>query len=1182
MNKANLKAYAPQARRDFIAAVTARANLLGISQSGAAPAESRGDVALIEGREWPIKVLGQRQKLLERIEAHGFAQTIEAVTYTWFNRFVALRFMELHDYLDHGWRVLSSREGGQPEILRRAAELQLPGISADRIREMQLAGNQDNELYKILIVAQCNELSRAMPFLFERIDDESELLLPDNLLRTDSVIAKLIAEVPEKDWEQIEAIGWLYQFYISERKEEVIGRVVETDDIPAATQLFTPNWIVQYLVQNSLGRLWTLANPGSELKAHWPFFVEPSAQTAEERAPLEALTAKRVAEDGGSLNPENLRVFDPACGSGHILVEAYELLKGVYLERGYRLRDIPRLILEKNIYGLDIDERAAQLAGFALLMKARADDRRVFDEPPALNIFPLRETGSLSAEALAAPLAQHGVSRDVIDELLDAFADAKTHGSLIELASSLEAELAGLASGLQAASRSGDLYAEAAARDLLPFIGPAVLLGMRFDAVLANPPYMGGKWMSRKLKDFIEARYPEGKGDLFATFDVRMLRMLRDGGYLGAVQPFLWMFLSTYEDLRRTLLNQASITSLVQLEYNAFEPACVPVCTFVCVKGHAEGYRGDFFDLSDFKGVENQEPRLREAILNPTVSWRHRASNNQFQEIPGQPIAYWVSDRFRQLFASGRTIADVAFSKQGLASGENGRFIRFWHEVSLGKIGFSMDSRAEALASKKKWFPQTKGGAFRRWYGNFDTVVNWEDDGREMRVYGSENGGKPRSAVRNVDFYFKPGVTWSDLTSSYFGSRQVPQGFIINTVGPSLFAKPTHSLDGLLGYTNSRVFQRIVDVSLQGLHYNNGVIGSRPYLPPTHLDKARKLEADLVAISKRDWDAYEGSWEFPWHPCASPTSRVEPDLEAAWTKWADEKRGDRQAMQRLEEANNEFFIDAYGLQDELSAEVPDEQITLVRPDRTKDAQRFLSYAVGCMMGRYSLDEPGLIYAHAGNTGFSPERYKTFPADTDGLVPVTDLAWFEDDCAKRIREFLVALWGAEAVENNLEWLAQSLGAKPDEMAEETIRRYLADGFFKDHVQAYKKRPIYWLFSSGRQGAVQILVYMHRYNEGTLARLRSEHVVPLSAKLATRLEMLDKDAAATTSSGARSKIQKQIDALNRKHAELLSFDEKLRHYADMRITIDLDDGIKANYAKFGDLVADAKTVTGGADD
>ncbi|CAD6561224.1 BREX-1 system adenine-specific DNA-methyltransferase PglX [Paraburkholderia sabiae] len=1182
MNKANLKVYAPQARLDFIGAVSARANLLGISTQGVAPAETRGDVAIIEGREWPVKVLAQRQKVVDSIERHGYAHSIEAIAYTWFNRFVALRFMELHDYLDHGWRVLSSRDGGQPEILRHAAELSLPGLSADRLRDMQLAGNQDNELYKLLIVAQCNELSRAMPFLFERIDDESELLLPDNLLRTDSVIAKLVAEVPEEEWEQIEAIGWLYQFYISDRKDAVIGRVVETNDIPAATQLFTPNWIVQYLVQNSVGRLWSLANPASSLKSQWPFYVDPSNQPAQELAPLTAMVASRVAEDGGSLNPESLRVFDPACGSGHILVEAYELLKQVYLERGFRLRDIPRLILEKNLYGLDIDERAAQLAGFALMMKARADDRRVFDEPPALNIFALKERGELSPSALAEPLKPYGISLEMIEGLLSTFADTKTYGSLIKIEEPLASELAAVAAGLQRAAGSGDLYAEAAAQDLLPFIGQALLLGMQFDAVLANPPYMGGKWMSRKLKAFVEARYPEGKGDLFASFDLRMLSMVREGGYLGAVQPFLWMFLSTYEDLRRALLDQASISTLVQLEYNAFEPACVPVCTFVCVKGQAEGCQGDFFDLSDFKGIENQEPRLREAIVDPSAAWRHRASNQQFHEIPGQPIAYWVSERFRQLFASGQTIEDVAFSKQGLATGENGRFIRLWHEVSIGKMGLSMDSRAEAKASGKKWFPHLKGGAFRRWYGNFETVVNWEDDGREVRAFGTENGGRARSRAQNVEFYFKPGITWSDLTSSFFGSRQVPQGFIINTVGPSLFAKSGHSLDGLLGYTNSRVFQRIVDVSLQGLHYNNGVIGSRPYVPPTHVEKVRALERELVAISRRDWDAYEGSWEFPCHPCASAEARSLDNLAAAWHAWAQAKSADVRTMLALEEANNQFFIEAYGLGEEISPTVSEEHITLVRPDRAKDAQRFVSYAIGCMMGRYSLDEPGLIYAHAGGEGFDATRYASFAADADGILPTTDLPWFDDDGAQRIREFVGALWGAERVDENIEWLAQSLGPKSDEDPDDTIRRYVADSFFRDHVQVYKKRPVYWMFSSGRQGAFQALVYMHRYNERTLARLRSVYVVPLSTKLVARIELLEKDAAAASSSSSRSKLQKQIDALRRKHAELLSFDEKLRHFADMRIQIDLDDGVKVNYAKFGELVADSKTITGGSDD
>ena len=1187
MNKAKLKSYAPQARKDFIAAVEARAHSLGLSEVGGAldiaPSEKKGDVTLIAGQAWPAKVHDQRQRLIKRMKKDGFSQTVEVVAYTWFNRFAALRYMEIHDFLDHGYRVLSSREGGLPEIIAHATDVagNLPGLNASQIADMKLAGNQDGELYRLLLVAQCNALSKAMPFLFEHIDDESELLLPGNLERTDSVVAKLVESIAEEDWSEVEVIGWLYQFYISEKKDAVIGKVVKSEDIPAATQLFTPNWIVQYLVQNSVGRLWMMANPGSTLKSLWKYYIEPAEQTPEVRAQLDELIQTRMAEDGGSLNPESITVLDPACGSGHILVEAYEVLKAIYLERGYQARVIPRLILEKNLFGLDIDDRAAQMAGFALMMKARADDRRLLDSPIKLNVLSLLESKGLELDEFDNHLKPFGISRALLAALIDTFAHAKTFGSLIQIPEALDHGLRTLVEGIGKAIQSGDVFAQAAAEDLVPLVAQATVLAMKFDAVVANPPYMGSKWMSAFLKSYIDEWYSAGKGDLFGAFDLRIINFLRDGAQFGCVQPFLWMFLSTYEDLRRNLLDQATLTSLVQLEYNGFEPACVPVCTFVASKLPCEDYMGSFFDLSEFKGVENQEPKFKQAIDTPTCDWRHVASTHQFCEVPGSPLAYWVSEKFRQLFASGKKIDDIAFSKQGLATGDNDRFIRFWHEPSVAKIGFSFSTREEARASKKKWFPHLKGGGFRRWYGNFEVVVDWDDDGRALKSFGSEDGGRLRSRPQNMDFYFKSGVTWSDLTSSYFGARFVPNGFICSTVGPSLFPKPGKSIDGILGYTHSRVFQQILDVSLQGLHYNNGVIGNRPYIPPSSVEVVKEYENILIGYSKQDWDSYETSWEFSCHPLM-PAINENGLISSSWETWRNSKDEYFITVKRLEEENNRFWIDAYGLQDEISPDISEDQITLARANREKDSQRLISYVIGCMMGRYSLDEPGLIYAQACNVDFDHARYKVFPADADGIIPITDELWFEDDATNRVREFLNAVWGAATLEENMAWLAESLGKKGTETPEETIRRYLSGGFYKDHLQTYKKRPIYWHFSSGKQGAFQALVYLHRYHEGTLARMRAEYVVPLTGKMQSRIEMLEKDRDAASATAARTKIAKQIESLKKKHVELLAYDEKLRHYADMRIQLDLDDGVKVNYGKFGDLLADVKAVTGGTGD
>ncbi len=584
MNKSKLKSYAPQARKDFIAAVTARANLLGLSESGSvleiAQGERKGDIAIIAGREWPAKVYEQRERLIKHIKTAGFSQTMEAVAYTWFNRFAALRYMEIHDYLDHGHRVLSNREGGMPEILNHATELELPGFNKAKAVELKLAGNKDGDLYKMLLVAQCNALSNAMPFLFEHIDDETELLLPDNLLRTDSVIAKLVEAIPEEDWQEVEIIGWLYQFYISEKKDEVIGKVVKSEDIPAATQLFTPNWIVQYLVQNSVGRLWLMANPASALKSQWPYYIEPAEQMPEVQAQLDTMIQTRMSENGGSLNPETITMLDPACGSGHILVVGYDVLKAIYLERGYQLRAIPRLILEKNLYGLDIDDRAAQLAGFALLMKARADDRRLFDNPPKLNVLALQESKGLNVDEIAQALRTvraEPVEAQSIRLLIETFAHAKTFGSLIQIPPKLNAQLAMLAEELQQAIQNGDLYAKAAAQDLLPLVEQAKVLGMQFDAVVANPPYMGGKYLTPLLKKYLKDNYDGFEKDLFSAFMIRDLTLTKKTGQLGFMSPFVWMFISSYEELRQHFIDDATLSSLIQLEYSGFDGATVPI-----------------------------------------------------------------------------------------------------------------------------------------------------------------------------------------------------------------------------------------------------------------------------------------------------------------------------------------------------------------------------------------------------------------------------------------------------------------------------------------------------------------------------------------------------------------------------------------------------------------------------
>lgn len=1226
MNKSKLKSYAPQARKDFIAMVTGRAAQLGLSESaGKLQIEDclvQGEVAVIGGQAFPARIAQQRAKLIERLRREGFAHTMDAVAYTWFNRFAALRYLELHNYLGHGQRVLSSvTAGGLPDVLTHALELvesgELPGITSPEVASLKLA-SKDGELYKRLLVAQCNALSSAMPFLFEKIDDETELLLPDNLLRTDSVINKLVESIDEADWDQVEIIGWLYQFYISEKKDEVIGKVVKSEDIPAATQLFTPNWIVKYLVQNSVGRLWLQANPASTLANQWAYYIQPAEQTPEVQAQLDALIQTRIAEplpasltdEGlgeGVLHPESITVLDPACGSGHILVEAYDVLKAIYLERGHRERDIPRKILQNNLFGLDIDDRAAQLAGFALLMKARADDRRLFNEPIQLNIHALQESHSLDIATLAdavlnaaiqieggeaipsgqlfggAELAtQHssGLTASDLQQLLKFFDQAKTFGSLLTVPTDLAAKLPKLADLLATVIAKGDALAQSYATQIQQdYLQPAQMLAKQYDAVVANPPYMGGKYLTPILKDYLKKNYNGFEKDLFSAFMIRDLGMTKPSGQLGFMSPFVWMFISSYEELRQHFIDHATITSLVQLEYSGFDGATVPICTFTLAKSHLAGFTGSYIRLSDFRGADQQGPKTLEAIQNPKCGWFYTAKPDNFKKIPGSPLAYWASSAVIKAFEAGVSLDDVVDARIALATGDNAEFIRHWHEIDISKVGFGVKSNAESISTGKKWFPCNKGGDFRKWYGNNDTLLNWENDGFEVKSLKDEETGRIRSHNYNGDFGFKESITWSALSSSKLGVRYSPPGFMFVTPGSSAFIKSNKTeasvVQALLCTNAAEYFLRLVSATM------NIEVGNILKIPFVDVGASvTPIANSAIEIAKNDWDSFETSWDFKHFPITEPSS-PKAGISESWDAWLLCCSSRINLMKQIEEKNNKIFNLAYGLQDELSSEVSEDQITLARADREKDMQRLISYAIGCMMGRYSLDEPGLIYAHAGNVGFDATRYVKFPADADGIVPLTDLPWFPDDAARRITEFLVAVWGEETRDENLAWLAESLGQKADETPEETIRRYLSASFFKDHCQTYKKRPIYWLFSSGKHKAFEALVYLHRYNESTLARLRAEYVVPLTGKMSERIRLLEDDAT-KASSTARKKIDKDIDKLRKKLEELRQYDEKLRHFADQRITLDLDDGVKVNYGKFGDLLDGVKAITGGSGD
>ena len=771
MNKSALKKYAPQARLDFIAAVTRRAELLGLNPQSPAKVEQQGEALLINGQAFPAAYGRMRTTLEARIREQGFTHVMEAMAYTWFNRLVAVRYMELHGFLDHGYRVLShpaNKETGhtQPEILDHIPELDLPDFDKEQALELKLAGNKDEELYREVLLAQCHALHKAMPFLFESLDDATELLLPDGLLRTDSILGKLVTAIDEADWQDVEIIGWLYQFYISEKKDQVIGKVVKSEDIPAATQLFTPNWIVKYLVQNSLGRLWLMANPTSQLATKWEYYIQPAEQTPEVNAQLDALIQARIAEDGATLNPESLTLLDPACGSGHILVEAYDLLRDIYLERGYRRQDIPRLILEKNLYGLDIDDRAAQLAGFALLMKARADDRRLFGQPVALNVLALHEAKEGSAADLYSALNTPQIDYATVSQLVETFEQAKTLGSLIQISDELLSALLDLRRKLEAVSDGGDMLGRDAAEMLLRLVALAEVLGKQFDAVVANPPYMGGKGMNSDLKAWAKKRFPASKSDLFAMFIERGFSWCKSAGFNSMVTMQGWMFLSSFEEMRRRLLEARSIGSMAHLGARAFSEISgevVQTTAFVLQPRHIDSFRPVFFRL-----VDGNESAKAEALRTDRNRFDATAQDD-FKKIPGSPVAYWVNSKVGDIFAKAPSLLELSRPRQGMATTNDSVFLRLWHEVAIDNINFEARSRADTKSSSRKWYPFLKGGDFRRWYGNEDYVVNYKNDGEEVcRYIDNTPGARVASSGRviNRDSYFKPMITWTLISGS--------------------------------------------------------------------------------------------------------------------------------------------------------------------------------------------------------------------------------------------------------------------------------------------------------------------------------------------------------------------------------------------------------------------------------
>ncbi len=1021
----------------------------------------------------------------------------------------------------------------------------------------------------MLLLAQCNALYKTMPFLFEWIGDETELLLPENLLHTDSLIRKLVGEVDENDWQEVEILGWLYQFYISERKKAVMARksAVPTEDIPAVTQLFTPHWIVRYLVENSLGRLWLLNRPSSRLHEHMPYYIEGEAET----------DFLKITK------PEDIRLLDPACGSGHMLTYAFELLFRIYEEEGYVPSEIPALILQHNLYGLEICPRAAQLAELALVFKAREKSRRFFQpgtlvQPHILALQNIRFAEGELRDYIAA-LDLGDLFNQPMLQLLSQFEDATTFGSLIQPCVD-EKNISFARQTIEAKDLVSQLFLSETHGKVLRVLEQAELLCQRYHVLAANPPYLANGGMNSSLKTFAKSQYETEKSDLFAMFIRRGFAFVQTNGFVAMITMDAWMFLPTCQAMRESLLEAFLLRGMVHMPYmgKGGTPMGINFGTAAMIwsKCLPVAASAQFQCIRYFECDEDFVPKQF-----PTINERYReAAAATFRKIPGSPIAYHAGDSTIRAFEKMSSVSEFYETASGLQTSDNERFLRQWYEVSFGMIEFNARSNEDALASYRKWFPHKKGGPVRRWYGNNDFVLNWERGGAELYEFARSLYGSPTRIIKNTHLYFQEGVTWSHTTTSFFSARLLEPGFIFNVEAPSVFGNNTLVL---LSYLCSVVGRHLVELTSPTLHFVSKSVGGLPFDPAVikHINSRVLVIAGIcVEIARTDWDSSETSWNFRDQPLLR-TGQKETTLEASWRNWKAQSTAAVRRMQELETENNRLFIDAYGLADELKPEVPEGQITLTRADQRKDMAVFLSYAIGCMMGRYSLDRPGLILANAGDSlghylsivGKTMDQL-AFAPDEDGIIPVLDGEWFEDDVVAGTQAFLRATFDEATLEANLHFIEESLG--------KGLRKYFLTDFYKDHLQTYKKRPIYWLFSSGKERAFQCLVYLHRYQDGTLARMRTEYVIPLQGKMAARIEQLASETQKASSTSQRKTLEKERDKLLKHQTELRGFDEKLRHYADQRITLDLDDGVKVNYGKFGDLLAEVKTVAGGTDE
>lgn len=1153
MDKNAIKKYAVWAREELIEKVTARAVKYDVVKDK----ELNPSLDSINGEVLSESENNERKALIKKINEAGYDQVMEEVAYTWFNRFIAIRFMEVNGYLPSHIRVFSNENGEfRPQILSEAIHLEMPGLDIEKVLAYKEDSNED-ELFKYLLKVQCNALNEILPQMFQKLEDYTELLLPDYLLREGSVIEALVNDIPEDNFDissgngQIEIIGWMYQYYISAKHEEVVdplhGKVVKKEEVPAATQLFTTDWVVRYLIDNSVGRYWIERNPESQLTKELTYFVTPKDGQI-----------KYVDE---KIAPQDVTVFDPCVGSGHFLVYAFEVLMKIYVEYGFSERDAASEIIKNNIYGLDIDGRATQLAYFAVMMKARQYDRRFFTRGIQPQIYEIMESNNADKSSIDYFCGNDAVIKNDVEVLLETLKDAKEYGSILQMP---EVDFEKIYERFAQVADEISMYNAYLLGAFKSIIDPAYLMGKKYAVVATNPPYLNKYDML--LKAYIVEKYNDFKGDIFSVFIHRNFDYCLEDGYSAFMTPFVWMFIKTYSKLREEILKNKAIITLIQMEYSAFEEATVPICSFVTRNG-SEKEKGYYFRLSSFVGgMEVQRQKTLEAIKNKDCGYFFETSVKHFFNIPGMPLAYWVSDKFVEAF-SNEQIAQYAISDGQTKTGDNGKYLRLLWEVSSEKIG-----------KEKKWALIAKGGNFRRWAGNIDTVIDWSQ--------GARNHYRADHVARIAPEYiwFRKGVCWNHITSgNLFAARYIDENMLFETAAPAIFFDDEDVLYYVIGYLNSPVSGLALRFINPTISTNVGDITSQPLI----IDNIKKenviqLVKETILISLEDWNSFETSWNFKTHPLVRLMSfpKEERDLDAehhivdmnyikeAFTNWSNECYLRFQKLKENEENLNRIFIEIYGLQEELTAEVEEKDVTVRKADLQRDIRSFISYAVGCMFGRYSLDVPGLAYAGGA---WDDTKYVTFKPDEDAIIPICDDEYFDDDIVGRFIQFVEIVYGKQTLEENLQFIADALGGKGS--SREVIRNYFINDFYAEHVKIYQKRPIYWLFDSGKKNGFKCLIYMHRYQPDTIARIRTDYVHEQQARYRTAIEEIT-NRIESASGSDKVKLTKKLNTLKSQNDEIHAYEEKIHHLADQMISIDLDDGVKKNYEIFKDVLAKIK--------